>query len=545
MSNFSLPEFVDKVKLVDNLANAFPPASGAIDEHLREERLDAGPVWEAVRDSLAIGKLVENLSEAFRLPADDMRDDLKVLGFHDLILQDELNRQVESPGNGKLTQSRTYDDPNDLNPFTDLFRVHAQPGLVDPMSTPNDRREDFLHGLESDPLRQLYREGVMEYFEDYMRTDALKIREYIEERFDGGHPKYLVTTGIGANEQFNHFVASINNKNSNRRLTWLVVNSPKRLSLLPDDANLDNTLFMEFSRSSLTEETVKIHEYTPRDAHRIVYCNSGPLLELGRRDGNLIQTLPDQVSGRYGRNKTPILLAPMDVAGMDVEAFWRDANSAVKGFDVCALNSLPVVIAEYLFQHQMAENRNLIYLGCNDDDLVFLADEFVQYWNEGVNKDGNDLLVSRFFGLPRDSHMNAEGILGNRDSKMALFVLRTNMRGDTPHTLVSPTIDPINAKHGGLHFGDEEAILAYANYKRFAELMPTILLEIPSEPSLRHAAIVGQLFADITYAYAHRIGTNPGSNPEVKAVRERSADLLSETAEKVRNGRPIQEAVAD
>ena len=119
------------------------------------------------------------------------------------------------------------------------------------------------------------------------------------------------------------------------------------------------------------------------------------------------------------------------------------------------------------------------------------------------------------------------------------------MSSETPHPLVNRLIDPINKEHDGLHFGDEEVILAYANYKRFGEVMPAILLEIPCEPSLRHAAIIGQLFADITYAYAHRIATNPGSNPEVKKVRERSADLLSEAAEKIRNGRPIQEALAD
>jgi hypothetical protein len=510
-------------------------------------------IWKAIRDSLTISKLIDNLAEAFRLPPEDIEEDLKDFGFSDLVTQNNLQKNKKKyTDEGEQIPIHICDEVNKLNPFPDLFRINAQPGFLDPISIHKNHKESFLSLFQSipstfssDPFIKLYREDVFGYFKEYMRLNAPQIREYINQRFNGKYPKYLVTTGIGANEQFNHFIASINNNNRNRQLTWLIINSPKRLSLLPKEANLDNTLFMEFSRSSVTEETVKIHEYTPRDAHRIVFSNSGPLLELGRRDGNLTQTLPDQVSGRYGRNKTPILLAPMYVAGMDVKEFWKNIENAINAFNICDPNSLPMVIAKYLFLHQREEMRNFIYLGCNDDNLISLADEFVQYWNEGVNKHGNDLLISRFFGLPRDSHMNAEGILGNRDSKMAFFLLRTNMRNDISHPLVSNIIDPIDTRHKGLHFSDEEVILAYANYKRFAELMPTILLEISCKPSLKHAALIGQLFADITLVYASLIGTNPGSNPEVKAVRERAAQLLSTSAKKIRNGQIIEKAIAD
>jgi len=536
MDTFNLSKFVDNI----------------LHRH-KDKNLDTLIIWKVIRDSLTISKLVDNLAEAFRLPPDDIEEDLKDFGFGDLVTRNNLQKNQEKClYEGKQSQLRICDEANMLNPFPDLFRVNAQPGFLEPISIPNNHKEPLFSLFQSvpttfssDPFIKLYREDVLGYLKEYMQSNAPQIKEYVSQRFSDGHPKYLVTTGIGANEQFNHFIASNNNNNSNRRLTWLVINSPKRLSLLPEDANLDNTLFMEFSRSSLTEETVKIHEYTPRDAHRIVFSNSGPLFELGRRDGNLIQTLPDQVSGRYGRNKTPILLAPMDVAGMDIKEFWKNIDNAISAFNIYDSNSLPVVIAKYLFLHQREEMRNFIYLGCNDDSLILLADEFVQYWNEGINKGGNDLLISRFFGLPRDSHMNVEGLLGNRDSKMAFFLLRTNMRSDMPHTLVSQMIDPIDKRHEGLHFGDEEVILAFANYKRFADLMPTILLEIPCKPSLKHAAIIGQLFADVTLVYASLIGTNPGSNPEVKEVRERSAQLLSTSAERIRNGQRIEKAIAD
>ncbi|MCK4292883.1 MAG: hypothetical protein KAY65_06780 [Planctomycetes bacterium] len=519
----------------------------------KDKNVDPQIIWKAIRDSLSIRRLINNLAEAFRLPPDHIKDDFKNLGFSDLIIRDTLYNSAEKCLEEEK-QSRLYicSDPNMPEPFPDLFRISAKPSFFDAVSVSNEHKELFSDlfqkhpaAFPNDPFVKLYREDVLGYFKNYMRFNDPQIAEYIAQRFNGGYPKYLVTTGIGANEQFNHFVASINNSNSDRRLTWLIINSPKRLSLLPDDATLENVLFMEFSRSSVTEETVKIHEYTPRKAHRIVFCNEGPLLALGQRDGNLIQSLPDKVAGRYGRNKTPILLAPMRVAGMDVEAFWRYIDLAINAFDIGEPNSLPTLIAKYIFLYQQQKPRNLIYLGCNDEKLVLLADEFVQFWNEGVNKEGNDLLISRFFGLPRDSHMNIEGILGNRDSKMAFFLLRTNMRSDTVRPLVSSMIDPISTEHEGLCFGDEEVILASANYKRFTHLMPTILIEIPCEPSLKHAAVIGQLFADITFIYSRFKSVNPGSNPEVKSVRERSAQLLSKVAEKIRGGYTIEEAIAD
>ncbi len=532
--SLNLSKFVNNIKQRHN------------DKLINEEN-----IWDAIRNSLSIDKLVNNLAETFRLPLVQIENDLRDLGFSELIAQSKLkNSKVldKTPGN----QLYICNDEYKLNPFPDLFKVKANPRFLNPINLSKSQKEifsdlfnSFIPTFNNDPFLKLYREGVLDYYRNYMASYGVQITEYINKQFQGGYPKYLVTTGIGANEQFNHFTASINNTNKNRRLTWLTINSPKRLSLLPDEANLKNTLFMEFSRSSITEETVKIHEYTPRETQRIVFCNGGPLLALAQRDGNLIQPLPDQVSGRYGRNKTPILLAPMLVAGMDIETFWKNIELSINTFNLTDPDSLPVVIAKYIFLYQRQMEKNFIYFGCNDDKLLLLADEFVQFWNEGVNKNKNDLLVSRFFGLPRDSHMNIEGLLGNHKTKMAIFLLRTNMRHDTYHPLISQILDPIKPEHMGLNFGDEEVILSYANYERFSDLMPTILFDIPCNPTLTHAAVISQLFADTTFVYSRFCGIDPGSNPEVKAVRERSAMLLSKVASKIRSGIEIEKAIED
>ena len=513
--------------------------------------VDVGVIWQALRNALAPKAMIDNLAEALRVPAQDIERDLAGLGFSDIVALARLNaRESETQTKGDESAVTPCTDPSVLCPFPHLFRVSAAPDFTEPIPLPKAEKEAFddlvkavAANSASDEFVKLYRHNVPGYFDAFMASDGKRIDRFLAERFAGGRPRYLVTTGIGANEQFTHFPGSINNENPDRRVTWLRVNSTSKLTRLPEDATVDNTLFMEFSRSGVTEETVKIHEYTPRAAHRMVFANQGPLREIGERDGDLVLPLPDQVSGRFGRNTAPILLAPMYVAGMDVASFWKAIQVAIDTFDLADPDSLPMVMAKFMYLSQQGGPRNLIYLGCNDAQLGYLADEFVQFWNEGVNKGGNDLIVSSFFGLPRDSHMNIEGILGNRDTKMGVFLIRTQMRAEPSHPLLLGTIDAINPEHDGLRLGDEEVILAFANYERFAELMPTVLIEVPGAPRLELAAVLGQLLTDLTYLYSRLKNIDPGSNPEVKAVRDRSEHLLAEVAGRVRNGQPIDQAI--
>ena len=528
--------------LVDNLINRH-----------KEKNVDISAVCNALKTAISVETLLNNLAEVFRLSKNDIEKDLSDFGFSDLV---QLYKMKAASGGAGDTKGGTAlalcAGPNQLNPFPGLFKASFNEGISSPIAM-GEALKETLEGLfekvpagfAADPFIKLYRGDVMEYFEGFMSGDAPRIESEVKKLFGGGSPKYMVTTGIGANEQFTHYVASINNSDPNRRVNWIVVNAPGELEKLPMDADIENTLFLEFSRSSLTEETVKIHEFTPREAKRIVFSNSGPLYDIAGRDGNLTLSLPDNVSGRYGRNKTPILLAPMFVAGMDVKQFWQDIDEATRAFDIADKDSLPFAIAKYILIMQKLNGKNFIYFACNDKELSLLADQFIQFWNEGVNKEGNDLLTSSFFGLPRDSHMNAEGILGNQKTKMGIFLLRTNMRNKKLNPMVRPVIDAISPAHGGLHFGDEEVILAMANHKRFAEVMPTVLIEVPGAPSLKLSAVLGQLFADVTFIYSRLVGIDPGSNPEVKFVRERSAALLAEVAKRVREQNVPIEAAFD
>jgi len=494
--------------------------------------VDSAHLWRSIRSAIDPPKLASNLAEALRISATETEQLLIDKGFGDLVaLLDRCEEaHAETATDGQFTIPAT----SEPSPFCHLFSVKASPAFGTPIEVSSSESsklsllvKSVAETIDSDAFQRLYREDVSGCFQRFMAEDAPRIRSFVEEKFAAAGPKYIVNSGIGANEQFNHMLSQINNANPERQTTWLIVHSPRQLWKLPQDATIDNTLFMEFSRSGKTEETVKLHEFTPREANRIVFANSGPLRELGLRDQNLVLSLPDQVSGRFGRNKTPILLAPMVVANMDVQRFWERIADSIEHFRLGSLDSLPAQIAQFIFVHQRKNQVNHIYLGANDDILRASGSEFVQFWNEGVNKNDNDILMSAYFGLLRDSHANIEGILANAQNKLGIFLLFDHSGRSALPPLATRTIDPINRAHAGLTFGDDEVMLAEANYQRFAELLPCIKIMVDGPVNEEHAAVLGQLWADVTFFYSKLMNIDPGSNPEVKHVRDRAADLLT------------------
>lgn len=499
------------------------------------ERLGIAPIGadrldDALANAVDPRKLVNNLAEAWRTSPEKTQGFLGECGFGGVLArmqpaQTETGRaEASGPALTSRASYRLAGGRITVRTFNPSFAdsVRAPRSVLDSV---DKAISVFLPGAVTDSLGVLYRSHPAAYAEQFLREAAPRIDAYVAERFGGGGPRYLVNSGIGANEQFNYFVAALANARPDRRTTWLLANSPKEVGQLPADATVENTLFMEFSRSGITEETVKLHELTPRSARRIVFANTGPLRALGERDGNLVLELPSEVSGRYGRNKTPILIAPMHVAGLDVRSYWAIIEAACTEFNLADRSSLPVVLAQYIRLQQLRRGVNHIYFGVNDRLLQFAADEFCQYWNEGVNRDGNDITMSRYIGLPRDSHMNLEAILGTSEHKLAIFLLRRE--GVGAHPLLLAGADTHRREHAGLTAADVDLILALANAKRCSEKMPTVLVVV-DQPDLIASAWLGQLWADTTLVYSRLIGVDPGSNPEVKSVRTRAAEWLSD-----------------
>lgn len=388
----------------------------------------------------------------------------------------------------------------------------------------------FLKQASTDAFIPFYRTDVLDFHDRFISDQAPSIDSYVTDRFGTQGPRHLVSSGIGANEQFTHLLSELNNQSRDRKLIWIPVNCTREMDRVPRDAALDNTLFLECSRSGITEETVKLHEFTPRHASRVVFANKGPLRQLAERDHNLALTLPDEVPGRFGRNKSPILLAPMHIAGLDTRAYWSRVDRLCRDQPLSDPASLPVRLAAYIRAQQLRCNANHIYLATNHPLLLHSADEFCQFWNEGPNKNGNDILISRYLGLPRDSHMNLEGILANHRTRIAIFLIATGPDDGAPtHPLLCPSIDTVNPAHADLSAHEQDLILTLANAQRCSELMPTILITVP-RVDLEVSALLGQLWADLTFVYSRLVGVDPGSNPEVQAVRTRAADWLADKA---------------
>jgi len=502
-------------------------------EKFPDKDIDEANLWRAVKTAIDPAKLITVLAEAIRIPETELEKIMKKKGLSELVARKRLlqkDKNILEKGEGYAISKQSKSS----NPYPKLFDFTFSPTLNSKIDI-TDEEVQFVESIlgtimedsSDDPFLHLYRKDVLEYYNHFMDNDAKAIDKYISENFSAP-PKYILNSGIGANEMFNHTIADFHNMEPKRKITWVVISAPKQLKELPSDATEKNTLFMEFSRSGKTEETIKIHEFTSRSTKRIVFANSGPLKELGLRDSNLVLDLSDQVSGRFGRNKTPILLAPMYVAGLNTKEFWDYTCDAISNFNFSEKSNLPFQIALFIYLYQQKNKINNIFFGVLGDNLSKSADEFVQFWNEGLTKNGNDIILSKYFDLPRDSHIVVEGFLANFSTKLGLFLFQNVLNSQKLPPFAQLEIDPINNAHKGYKFGQDELVLAEANFLRYAELMPAIKIDVLGHLTLEHLAILSQLWTDITYSYSKLIGVDPGSNPEVKSVRERADTLLSQ-----------------
>lgn len=488
-------------------------------------------IWHAIRGAVNPNKFISNLAETLRLSEAETERLLSENGFGDIVSQKILaSVKIQSldPNNVPYQISARLNENDSSNLFSLKFSpslsttLHLTPTQI---AATTNLVHNLTHTTMTDSFLKLYRQDIMTYHSDFMTHDAILIDQFIHDNFNT-FPKYLLNSGIGGNEMSNHMIARLNNLDPQRKLDWFDISAPKQLNELPSDASPENTLFIEFSRSGKTEETVKTHEFTTRKLRRIVYANSGPLYELGKRDHNLVLPFPDEVSGRYGRNKTPLLLAPMYIAGFDTSKYWQLIELTIQTFDLSSANSLPVQLAHFIYVHQLIRRTNQIYLGTLTEPLLDSAGEFMQFWDEGVNKDGNDLMLCHYLGLPRDSHTILEGILGNYQTKLAIMLLRDDLDQLPLPPLSTRKIDAVNPAHAYLKFGQDEMIMAQANQARLEEVMPVVTITTHGSLSYSHALVLGQLWADTTFCYAKLKGIDPGSNPEVKLVRDRSAIML-------------------
>lgn len=505
--------------------------AGSLMAQVPDVQVSMAVLHRIIVEALSTRRVVEDVSEALRMSKEEAGDLLTRLGALNLVSPSQTTNM--NPDNDGWSAAATGIHR------TFGIDIHAKaPGF--PQKFAGDRHvfaqldAEWLRVREgvlgNDPFLNFYRRGISAYCKSYISGTAKDIKEFVARNFSAGDLKYLLTVGIGANEQFWHFPQRLHQRDLESGVHWIICDNPKDLLKLPNDASPKNTLIMEFSRSGKTQEVVKVHEFLRDDIARIVFASSGPLHELGKRSArSLVCEVPDDIPGRFAKNLSPMLLAPLTFLDYPVLKYWEAIEEVASAWDLTDDRSPPAAIARYIRAAQLLHGANHIYLGTNDDLLLGCCDELVQFWNEGVNKERNDLSMSRYFGLPRDSHLNIEGILGNSSTKAGIFVLKRSGAGQATSKLTTNSPKFYNPEHAGLTIDAVDFALAKANADHFGQLMPTITIEV-DDPSLTHSFILSQLWTDVVYCYSRMVGVNPGSNPEVRHVRDRADQLMISVA---------------
>lgn len=480
-----------------------------------------------IKDFFENKRFIDDLAELYRIEPKNVIESLRKLGLSYLVQgPKKINRKLTSGWSASLSEVKSVEG---------LQITANSPKFTEPFNLDDNARLqlenewlELVKKIKGDaPFLSFYRKGICEYLEFYLSKVSPAIKSFIASNFGKYSLKYIVTAGIGANEQFWHCPQRWYQAQG-PVIQWIICDNPKDIIKLPLDASLDNTLFIEFSRSGKTQETVKFEEFISSRAIKIIFANKGPLFELAKRAGAKCLSLdfPEQIPGRFGKNKTPLLMVPFDILGLPLKEYWGKISDCIASWDLSDPSSPPAALARYIRSAQLSNNANHIYFGTNDYILLGSCDELVQFWNEGVNKEANDLSMSRYFGLPRDSHLNIEGILSNYMTKIGIFLLTHADDDKFKHPLRNTNPDYINPKHKGLGVADVDYALAKANLERFGAIMPTIGIEV-EKVDLFTSALLSQLWADTTYCYSVFVGVNPGSNPEVRFVRDRSEQLLA------------------
>lgn len=342
---------------------------------------------------------------------------------------------------------------------------------------------------------------------------------------------YVLTSGIGANEMYSHQLARILNayfKVMGIQVRWIVVNNPAHLKEIPQDANNENTLVFEMSRSGGTKETVDFFNSTKnRFKQRIVAANSGKLKEAAtllsqEQDARvlIIDDTPGDIGGRQMNRKTLMVFTPLFIAlaaGLKdttkAEAYLADYAQALLdsnkelGYNN-GLGSAAISFAEFLFRHR-AGGRNKFSV-IFDSTLDASAKELFQLNNEGANKNiaggsNNNILLS--YSLENDRKIYETIFQKSPNTQLPIFILDSS--------------NPNYVKN-----------LEYIEYLKTSLGIPCLVITVKLGPAenveenLKTLAKTSALLQDMIVYFTYITNQDANSNPAVKFVREITAAMF-------------------
>jgi hypothetical protein len=379
---------------------------------------------------------------------------------------------------------------------------------------------------------------------NYDTTDLLSLIDKMDiflNDVDTAKTKYVITSGIGANEMYSHQLAKVLNdyfQSKNINVRWLVMNNPADVQRIPSDADNENTVIFEMSRSGTTKETLDFFNATKdRFRKRVVAANPGKnnlntlALDLKKEPGASILTIDDtrgDIGGRQMNRRTLMVYLPLYMALVSglknrtaakeyLKEYVQEMLEANSKFDYGrGLKSEAVQMAEFLFRHR-ASGRNkfsVVY----DNSLKATAKEFFQLVNEGGNKNiaggsNNNILLA--YSLQQDKSMYETVFDKAADKQLPVFIL-----------------DKSSA--------DYQEALGYIN-KLKNKGIPVIVIALDLtgdiKNNLRVIAQTSALLQDVVVYFTYITNQDANSNPAVKFVREITAAMFDIVKDKKAQGK--------
>ncbi len=392
----------------------------------------------------------------------------------------------------------------------------------------------------------IFKGGVKEYFEKFMKEQAPLIDEYIlsafgteaekktrdEERTKAitsakSRIKYVITFGIGGNEMRWHLLSSINNKSKDKKAVWITLHSASEIDKIPPEATAANTLRFTFTKLGETEETKASEEVLyGRFPNSIVCANEGEVYQLGEIHGALLLPFPREIAGRFSALKTPLNIAPMYVLGMDIKSYWEASDKADRAFMIASPNNLAVEIAKFIFFEKILNGIKIIYLGHNDADIRKSLDEFVQLVMEGLAKQNNEIFTMMGVEYTRNAHYEIEGILGNPNRFLIWNCLQTKINREEKFRYKYAR----DARKQNLYADHINTALIVANLTTFAENSPTLVI-LFDQLDLETSAYLSKIYEDVVYILCQLCNVEPYGNPMVKRMKEKNKENIEKIYE--------------
>ncbi|MBU4479391.1 MAG: hypothetical protein KKH34_09960 [Candidatus Omnitrophica bacterium] len=377
--------------------------------------------------------------------------------------------------------------------------------------------------------------GIIGRLKQFLRTVNLK------------NIRYIVTSGIGANEMYSHQPARSMNaffKLMGLNVQWIVVNNPEHLGVIPKDANNENTIVFEMSRSGKTGETRDFFNATKdRFKTRIVAANGEALFnlanELEKAGGKVlvIDDTPGHIGGRQMNRKTLMVYAPLFVAlagGLKdinqaeeyLSAYTSSMLSANNELDYGkGLESYGVSAAEFLLRHRESGRSKFAVL--YDDTLYPASKELGQLMNEGANKiiaGGANFNILDSYSLKKDRGL--VDMVAEKAAQSQVFIALLNK--NTPE------------------YKEQAAYIEQLKAKGIPIIVISIELRNNDlKYTLQSIARFSCLLQDMTVYFTNITQQDANANPSVKLVREITAAMTALIKQKVGRGETDLTLTAD